>query len=148
MQPLSVVLSSFRGNPTIEILRDGQPWGDDNIGTAHFSFGITKARMVRAAFGILENFVESAGGQPWPGQVQEATDATGAGILRVMVQKHDEFENAAGNQIHQPFLKLTAGDTSLGLGLTKCQALVFLAEEIDRFLESNGQRRLVLSPLA
>ena len=145
MKPLSVVLSSFRGNPTIEILREGQPWGEDNIGTAHFSFGITKARMVRAAFGILEKFVKSAGGQPWPGQVHEVTDVTGAGILHVMVQKHDDFENAAGNQIHQPFLKLMAGDTTLGLGLAKCQALVFLAEEIDSFLESNGQRRLVLS---
>ena len=145
MPPLSVVLSSFRGNPTFEILRSGQPWGEDNVGPAHFSFGITKARMVRAALPVLEKFVESAGGQPWTGQKQEARDLTGSGIVLVQVEKHDEFESASGNQINQPYIKLTSGDTSIGLGLAKCQALVFLAEELEKFLESNGQKRLSLS---
>ncbi len=142
MPPLSVVFSSFRGNPTFEILRAGQPWGEDNVGPAHFSFGITKARMVRAAFPVLEKFVESAGGQPWPSQKQEARDLTGSGIVLVQVEKRDDFENASGNQINQPYLKLISGDASIGLGLAKCQALVFLTEGLEEFLESNGQKRL------
>jgi hypothetical protein len=145
MPSLSVILSSFRGNPTFDILRSGQPWGEDNVGPTHFSFGITKARMVRAALPILEKFVESAGGQPWPGQKQEAKDLTGIGIVLVQVEKRDYFENASGNQINQPYLKLTSGDTSIGLGLAKCQALVFLAAKLEGFLESNGQKRLSLS---
>lgn len=145
MPPISVLHSSYLGNPTLEILRNGQPWGEDRFGPAHFSFGITKARMIRAAMPILERFVATQGGQPWSGRTQTVTDLTGSGVVSAEVEKFDDFENAAGNQISQPYLKLTSGETSIGLGVSKCEALVFVAEEIENLLDLNGQKRLSLS---
>ena len=148
MPPISVHHSSYRGNPTIEILRGGQPWGEDHFGPEHFSFGITKARMIRAALPALQKVAETHGGQPWPGQVQTFTDLTGAGVLSVDAQKYDDFENVAGNTIEQPYLKLTSGETSIGLGVSKCQAIVFIAEELERFLHQNGQGLMVLANMS
>ena len=145
MPPISVRHSSYLGNPTIEILRNGQPWGKDHFGPAHFSFGITKARMIRAALPILEQFVTTQGGQPWSGRRQPVTDLTGSGVVSAEVEKFDDFENAAGNQIGQPYVKLTSGETSIGLGVSKCEALVFVSEEIENLLDLNGQKRLLLS---
>jgi hypothetical protein len=145
MPPISVLHSSYLGNPTIEILRNGQPWGEDHFGPVHFSFGITKARMIRAALPILEQFVTTQGGQPWSGRTQTATDLTCSGVVSAEVEKFDDFENAAGNQIGQPYLRLTSGETSIGLGVSKCQALVFVAEELERFLAQSGQPRLRLN---
>ncbi|MFM8887862.1 MAG: hypothetical protein ACKOKC_15795, partial [Chthoniobacterales bacterium] len=104
MPPISVRHSLYRGNPTIEILRNDQPWGEDHFGPAHFSFGITKARMIRAALPILEQFVATKGGEPWSGRTQTVTDLTGSGVVSAEVEKFDDFENAAGNRIGQPYL--------------------------------------------
>ena len=146
MPQFSLIKGSYQGNPTLEILRDGQPWGEDNVGSEHFSFGITKARMIRAALPIMERFVESLGGDPWSGQVQTVTDLTGSGVLSVDIQKHDDFENPIGNQIQQPYLKLASGKTSLGIGIKKCEALIHLWPQVDSFLSANGQRPLFDSP--
>jgi hypothetical protein len=139
---VSVVERSFKGNPTIEILREGQPWGEDHVGPEHFSFGITKLRMLRAALPILETFVESRGSKPWPGEMQKATDLTGSGIVSVEVHKHDDFCRRDGAQIGQPYLKLINGKTSVGLGLKKCEAILDLWPRLEGFLASHGQNRL------
>lgn len=143
MPPISVRHSSYRGNPTIEILRGGQSWGEDHFGPEHFSFGLTKARMIRAALPVVQIFAESRGGQPWPGQAQTFTDLTGAGVLSVVVEKHDSFRSAAGSIVEQPYLKLISGETSIGLGVSKCQAIAFIAEELERFLHQNDRGPLV-----
>jgi hypothetical protein len=138
----SVVSGSFKGNPTIEILRDGQPWGEDNVGPEHFSFGITKLRMIRAALPIVEKFVESRGGDPWPDQVHKVTDVTGSGIVSAEVHKHEDFSRRDGQQISLPYLRLVSGKTSLGVGLKKCEAILDLWPHLDGFLASHGQNRL------
>lgn len=58
MSPISARHSSYRGNPTIEILRSGQSWGEDHLGPEHFSSGLTKARMIRAALPPVQIFAE------------------------------------------------------------------------------------------
>jgi len=148
MPPISVRHSLYRGNPTIEILRGGQPWGEDHFGPEHFSFGITKARMIRGALPAVQKLAETHGGQPWSDQIQTFTDLTGAGVLSVDVQKHDDFENAGGNRVEQPYLKLASGETSIGLGVSKCQAIVFIAEELERFLDQNGQGVMVIANMS
>lgn len=135
----SIQQRSHEGHPTLEILVDGRPWGADKFGAEHFVFGITKARMIRAAIPVIETFVESRGGKPWSGQVQRFTDLTGRDVISVEVVKHDDFEGVGGNQINQPYLQLTSGRTSLGLGLKKCEALLLLWRHVDDFLRSNGQ---------
>lgn len=139
----SVQQGSIEGRPTLEILVDGRPWGADKFGPEHFSFGITKARMVRAALPIIEKFVDSRGGKPWPGQVKRFTDLTGRDVISVEVAKHDDFEGAGGNQVNQPYLQLTSGRRSLGLGLKKCEVLLLLCRHVDDFLSSNGHNLLL-----
>jgi hypothetical protein len=119
------------GNPVVEILSDGQPWGADRLGPEHFSFGITKARMIRAALPVITQFADSLGGSPWPGQTQPFTDFTGAGVVAVDVV-----------QVNQPYLDLRSGQTSLGLGVRKCQAILDLWPRIDALLSDNGQKPL------
>lgn len=138
----SVRQGSYEGRATLEILVDGRPWGADKFGAEHFVFGITKARMVRAALLILEKFVDSRGGKPWPGQVKRFTDLTGRDVIPVEVAKHDDFQGFGGNQVNQPYLQLTSGRRSLGLGLKKCEGLLVLWRHVDDFLSSNGHNLL------
>jgi hypothetical protein len=141
----SVTQRTHMGNPVVEILVDGQPWGADRLGPEHFSFGITKARMIRAALPVITQFADSLGGNPWPGQTQSFTDLTGAGVVAVDVTKRDDFEGIGGMQVNQPYLDLRCGQTSLGLGVRKCQAILDLWARIDAFLSDHGQK-LLLKP--
>jgi hypothetical protein len=138
----SVIQRIHMGNPVVEILSDGQPWGADRLGPEYFSFGITKARMIRAALPVITQFADSLGGNPWPGQTQSFTDLTGAGVVAVDVAKRDDFEGVGGVQVNQPYLDLQSARTSLGLGVRKCQAILDLWPHIDGFLSDNGQRLL------
>jgi hypothetical protein len=138
----SVTQRTHMGNPVVEILVDGQPWGADRLGPEHFSFGLTKARMIRAALPVITQFADSLGGNPWPGQTKSFTDLTGAGIIAVDVTKHDEFAGVGGVQVNQPYLEIRSGQTSLGLGVRKCQAILDLCPRIDAFLSDNGHQRL------
>lgn len=138
----SIQQGSHEGHPTFEILVNERPWGANRFGAEHFVFGITKARMIRAAIPVMEKFVESRGGKPWPGQVKRFTDLTGRDVISVEVAKHDDFEGVVGNQVNQPYLQLSSGRVSLGLGLKKCEALLLLWRHVDEFLRSNGQSLL------
>lgn len=141
----SVLERSHMGNPVLEILGDGQPWGTDRVGPEHFSFGIIKARMIRAAIPVITQFVDSLGGNPWPGQTQSVTDGTRSGVITVEVAKKDDFQRVGGGQVNQPYLELRSGKTSLGLGVRKCQAILDLWPRIDAFLSDNGQKLLLKS---
>jgi len=141
----SVIQRTHMGNPVVEILRDDQPWGTEHLGPEHFSFGLTKARMIRAALPVITQFVDSLGGNPWPGQTQSFTDLTGAGVVAVNVTKRDDFKGVGGVQVNQPYLDLRCGQTSLGLGVRKCQAILDLWPRIDAFLSDNGQKLLLKS---
>ena len=141
----SVIQRTHMGNPVVEILSDGQPWGADRLGPAHFSFGITKARMIRASLPAITQLADSLGGNPWPGQTQSFTDLTRAGVVAVEVTKRDDFQGVGGVQVNQPYLDLRSGQTSLGLGVRKCQAILDLWPRIDAFLSDNGQKLLLKS---
>ena len=141
----SVIQRTHMGNPVVEILSDGQPWGADRLGPEHFSFGITKARMIRAALPAITQLADSLGGNPWPGQTQLFTDLTRASVVAVEVTKRDDFQGVGGVQVNQPYLDLRSGQTSLGLGVRKCQAILDLWPRIDAFLSDNGQKLLLKS---
>ena len=115
----SVIQRTHMGNPVVEILSDGQPWGADRLGPEHFSFGITKARMIRAALPVITQFADSLGGSPWPGQTQPFTDFTGAGVVAVDVTKCDDFEGVGGVQVN----RATQVSSSKTAPLRKCKTL-------------------------
>lgn len=129
----SVQKGSYEGRPTLEILVDGHPWGANKFGPEHLVFGITKARMFRAALPMIKQFVDSRGGKPWPGQVKRFTDLTGRDVISVEVTKHDDFQGAGGNQDNQPNLQTTSRERSLGLGLKKCEVPLLLWRQVTTF---------------
>ena len=50
----SVIQRTHMGNPVVEILSDGQPWGADRLGPAHFSFGSLDPEALEIAIAALE----------------------------------------------------------------------------------------------
>lgn len=132
----SVRISDLHGHPILEILNDGEPWGTNARGQRHFRFGVVKARMIRAALPIIEKFVATRGGEPWPKQVQHVKDAIQGNVVQVTITKHEEFEVGEENPVYQPYLELYCGerDADLGIGLRKCQAILDVWPHIEEFL--------------
>lgn len=119
------------GQPVIEILHDGHEWGETHQYKEHFRFGPVKARMIVTAKAVISEFLESEGQKPAIGQRVVATD-DGHDPFSVTCCNYDHFPTH-GHVIEQQYLKLRAGQSSLGFGLSKAEALIVLMNHIERF---------------
>jgi len=126
---------SFRGNPFLEILENGSPWGDSHPGAQrHFSFGKRKARMVLTARKQIRAFVDNAGRNVTTLNAQVDADPWLDGSITVSGQ---EFFRVGQREIRRPFLKLTHGEESFSFGLSKAEALDSLMSEIEAWAKPN-----------
>ena len=125
----------FRGKPFIEILENGRPWGDSHRkAKKHFSFGRRKARMILVAEKQIREFVAARG----EGLLSTPAIITGAPLLdeAVTVNKQDSFRIGTV-VLPYPHIKLVHKEESLGIGLSKADALLSLWPKIDEWAKRN-----------
>ena len=131
----SLAFGNFRGNPFLEILENGSPWGESHPGARrHFSFGKRKARMVLAARNEIKSFVDNAGRNPTA--LNHQADARPWLDGAVAITGH-EFFRVNQREIRSPFLQLTLGRESFSFGLSKADALLTLWQKIEAWSSKN-----------
>jgi hypothetical protein len=131
VRQFSLGYGEYRGNPFIEILENGRPWGETHRNAKkHFSFGRRKARMILLAEKQIREFVTSDGEGPAtsPASVQGGTLLDGA----VVIIKEDSF-NIGTRRLPFPHIKLTHKEEGLGFGLSKADALLSLWPKIEEW---------------
>lgn len=121
----------YKGNPVIEILDDGEPFGADLPTKEHFSFGVRKAQMVVAFMDEIARFARSDGAEP---SITREIERDVRGVGSCTCVKETEFE-VHGDTIERPYLELSAGSRTIGFGVTKAEALLDVEEDLERFVE-------------
>ena len=137
----SLKRDSFRGEPTVEVLIDGQAWGQTHTWDAHFRFGLFKARMIMTYLDVIEEFGASHGRSPSCHRAIKRRMADSG--LECTCTTLPSFVNSYGCHVEEPYVKLQSR-RELGLGVEKANALVVLAEDVERFalqLRRKGIRR-------
>ena len=132
MHVYSIKESTFRNNPMIEILVDGDVWGSVFGYDENFRFGLTKAKMIIAGMNKIEEFYNSDGKSPPLLEEIDIEDNKYSVLYRCVV--HDEFP-VKGKIIEKPYLKLIGKYDDIGFGLQKADALLDLKEEIKQFIK-------------
>jgi hypothetical protein len=122
--------------PVIEVLHDGQDWGEAHPHDEHFRFGPFKAHMITAAKSVIQEFLESEGERPPRGQAVVATDETCYPSFSVTCCNYNHFIRH-GHHIDQPYLKLRLSRFNIGFGLSKAEALVVLMNQIEAFVREH-----------
>ena len=79
----------------------------------NYSFCMPPISILHSSYPSRPTIEILRSGQPWSGRTQIVIDLTGSVLVSAVVEKFDDFENAAGNRIGQPYLKLTKGATSI-----------------------------------
>jgi len=121
--------------PVIELLIDGQPWGQ--IGAQTFRFGNRICRMLLSGRDVLEEFLKVEGKNPDtinrtipPGDWMPAS---------VIVQGYSEFEGPAGQRIERPYLKFLCNESrERGVGLRKAEGLLSVWKDLEGFAKEIG----------
>jgi hypothetical protein len=132
----SLAFANFHGNPFLEILENGSPWGESHPGARrHFSFGKRKARMVLAARNQIRSFVDNTGSNPATLNAQVEANPWLEGT--VAITGH-EFFRVKQREIRSPFLQLTFGRESFSFGLSKAEALLHLLPTIEKWIKSSA----------
>lgn len=123
---------SYKGNPVMEVLINGDIWGSEFNYDEHFRFGRRKAMLIDVAMDLIEEFYNSDGRKPPLEDPKEIYELKYG--MKVICNRHDEFTISNGKTIENPYLELKASDTSISFGLQKARALLDLEEEIKRFI--------------
>lgn len=129
-QGFSSRIEQYLGNPTLEILVDGKPWGDVYHYDEHFRFGLHKAKLILCFFDIIEEFVNSNGKRPhFEDHQNEESSAC-------RCTYSSEFTRSNKREIKQPYLKLKCNESAISFGLAKAQALIDIRDRIEDFINS------------
>ena len=123
--------SRFHGSPTIEILKDGEPfWEDLPSAKKHFTFGVKKAILLLGCIDEIKNFVDSKGENPVtfkPIGVKSQKWKTECELRR-----YDGFKRF-GAWAERPYLEIQS-ETTIRFGLLKAEAILLLQVEIQNFV--------------
>jgi len=125
----STRLGHLHGHAYLEVLVDGRPWIEVFGWDEHFEFGCRKARLIVGAQPLIRRFVRSQGMDPPFGQAIQVT-TEGASITCVTYPRF----RIRGLWIDLPYMELWHGTTSIGLGLTKADALLGLNVQVREFV--------------
>jgi len=131
----SVVEYYFRGNPMIEILKNGGAihWRDQ-----HFAFGCRKARIILACLPALKKF-------GWPSceedrtrfQPQVFTERDLGVRIEVFASMNPDFVTSFGEEVDKYWLdlrELPSLEVHKGLGVMKCRAVWSVQDKIKEWL--------------
>ena len=137
MHVYSVKESTYRNKPVIEILVDGNTWGNVYEYDENFRFGLTKAKMIIAGMDTIEKFYNSDGRElPLENAIKIENEKYG---IILFCTKFDEFK-VYDKILEKPYLELVAEGVRLGIGLQKARALLDLEDEIKQFIDKNINR--------
>jgi hypothetical protein len=124
----------YKGNPTIEILRDGEPFWDGLPSVKnHFSFGVNKATMILACIDIIEKFSQSEGREPAASKpINVESNEWG---LSLQIVRYSSFKSY-DKSFDKPYLEINGSNNrKLGFGVMKAKALIHLEEGIKKFVK-------------
>jgi len=133
----------FNGRPTAEVLIDGQPFGQEyDWMSEHFSFGLSKAKLVVEAMDFIENFVDDYDNILHAPHLSKERQYNNC-FARI---DHD-FQRLPNT--HFPLVYLSnrdhPDDKGMKFGKNKAEVIVELKNEIKAFIE-RYQGKLCSSP--
>lgn len=129
--------SSFKGNPIVEIFKDGGPIHPYD---ERFRFGIKKARLMLAALPIVQEFAANThdDGTMTVAPLQIVRDEVMGRDLKVWVEMYPKFIHPTGMTIKRPWLRietfLPGSGARIGLGVQKAKAICAVAQELRTWL--------------
>ena len=130
MPQFSTKEDKYKGNPILEILVNGNPWGETYPWDGHFRFGEINAKLILLFSDLIKEFVDTDSKRPVfgttisrPGQKYNCTCVTSP-----------SFNRSNGRDVYLPFMKLISGEFSIGFGTTKAKALIAVWGDIERFV--------------
>jgi len=136
-QGFSTRIEQYLGNPTLEILVNGKPWGDVYHYDEHFRFGLHKAKLIFCFFDIIEEFVKSNGKRPPFNTPLKRVEPSVNLYSQCICTNFPAFIYSNKRQIDQPYLKLECDQLTIGFGTIKAQALIEVRDRIEDFINSH-----------
>ena len=121
-------------HPVIEILIDGQPWGQ--IGAQTFRFGKQICKMLLSSRSTLENFLRVEGNNPesFNGVIPHSFLPG----VTISVIGYSRFERSDGIRVSRPYLKFSCKDyIEKGIGLKKSDGLLSVWADLEAFAREN-----------
>ena len=138
MPQFKIVYSRYRSSPTIELLKDGEPFWEDIPGAKkHFRFGVNKAILILACIKPIKEFNDSDGRRPKAEGTKVQSKEWGT---QCDLKRHKGF-NRRGTWYDKPYLEIRATDF-IAFGQLKAQAIVQHEDNIKRFVQKNYKRHI------
>ena len=135
----TIIEKNYKGEPVVEILRNGLPWNDElpHAGRKHFSFGYSKARAILHAQKLITNFVETNGKEPGKLDPMSLGYVPNTRIRSLTVIKKGPFYNSKDFLVDHYYLNFhlsSNGRGQISFGLKKAEALLILIDDIKKFV--------------
>jgi len=139
----TLIQKFYKGEPIIEILRNGLPWNDElpHAGRKHFLFGYSKARAILHAENLISNFVETNGKEPGKLDPMSLGYVPNTRIRSLTVIKKGPFYNSKDFLVDHHYLNFQLGSNGKGqisFGLKKAEAVIFLIDDIKKFVAKHS----------
>ena len=135
MPHYSTIVGRHQGDPFIEILVGGQPFGDEFGFDAHFRFGVVKAKMLLTFREVIEVFAATNGNRPAAGESFKCLRGSIGRDTTCTV--YPEF-GRPGKRIQRPYLEFTSFAARIGIGVTKADAVTATIRDIIDFVRRYG----------
>jgi len=130
---------TYKDNPILILLKDGEPVFEEAEHIKGLKFGIKKAKMIINAMAQIEEFLKGEN----PPEDSKISIPPGKYDIKCYCKKYICFPRG-GTTIIKPYLKIWSDDTSItriGFGLVKAEGLITLKDQIENFIRKNDNRR-------
>jgi hypothetical protein len=133
----SIRESRFRGNPIVEVLKNGGPI---HMWDKHFRFGLRKAEMLLSCIELIREFGSSTDERRLAFQPRVVENQRRGLSIQISVEMYADFEHSSGERVDRPWLCLQAlpPDTEhIGIGALKCQAICAVQDDLEAWLRKH-----------
>tara|TARA_B100000315_G_scaffold169872_1_gene158480 strand:- start:2180 stop:2683 length:504 start_codon:yes stop_codon:yes gene_type:complete len=129
-----VKYSRHHGYPTIEILKNGEPFWEELPGAKkHFRFGVKKSIAILACMHVIKNFYETEAKEPiMPNHVEIDNHKWN---VQCTIRRYNGFK-IYGKWMDKPYLEIQE-TKPIKFGHLKAQAIVELEKTIEKFVIDN-----------
>ena len=130
--------ATYKSNPILILLKDGEPVFDEAEHIKGLRFGIKKAKMIINTMVQIEEFFNSKGVKPQ--KDSEINIPPSKYDISCYCIKYIGFPRG-GTIIERPYLRIRSNNTRIGFGLVKAEGLITLKDQIKDFIRKNDNRR-------